>query len=106
MKTIPFFMRFYGRSDDEIKQCVAELQENGLTFVKYSIRDGSLSVNFEVPPVRRPFREVTIRFESLEKAKEMHSNETLQKIYHKWATKDPEGCSFELRKPKDFAFAV
>ena len=107
MKTVPFFMRFYGRTDEEIFQCLEELKQNGLPeYVRHKIADADMSVNFSVPEEYQPAREVTLYFKDMKDATVMHNNSQLQDIYHKWATKTPNDTTFELRKPKDMAWAI
>lgn len=107
MKSISIFFRFYGRTDNEIKQCLEELKSNGLTkFLRHNIRDAKLSCNIFIPSEYKPIRELLLYFSTLNEAKKVHSNAVLGNIYHKWATKIPSKTTFELRKPGDVAFGI
>jgi hypothetical protein len=107
MKSVPFFMRFYGRTDEEILQCLEELKASGMPgFLRYRFTDAKQTCNIFVPPEHLPVRELNLYFATMQEAQTMHTNTVLQGIYHKWSTKDPQNTSFKLRKPKDAAFGL
>ncbi len=108
MKTVPFFLRFYGRSDDEIRQCLEELRELDCvkSMVRYRITDTRMSCNLFIPEDKLPARELTLYFNNLAECVSCHCDE-VETIYAKWSQKNrTPGSVIMDRRPKDLAFGV
>lgn len=101
------FMRFYGRTDDEIRQFIEEIKSLGFKPVRVTIADAEVTCNMFVPQKYQPVMEVRFYFPTLEDARALHDNEDVKVIYDKWAIKNrPEGGKIVMREPKDIAFGI
>ena len=107
MKTIPFFFRFYGRTDDEIKQCMEEIKALGdINPIRFRISNSKLSCNVFVPLKYQPVRELNYYFNTMEEAKRMRQDD-VKAIYTRWSIKiKPVGTVIIKREYKDLAFGL
>jgi len=107
MRKHMFFLRFYGRSDDEIRQCLEEIKTLGISPVTYRIVDARISCNFFVPPEYHPVRELRLYFNTLEEAKALQARDDAKGIYHKWSMKNrPQEAEAVVRVPREVAFGL
>ena len=106
IKLTSVFFRFYGRTDDEIKQCLAELKEGGLNPIRYCISDTKQSCNLLVKKKYLPARQLDIYFRSSAEASVIHQ-EWVGEIYHKWSIPEnlPKG-ELVKRNTGDIAFRL
>ncbi|MBA7478536.1 hypothetical protein ES707_13961 [subsurface metagenome] len=101
-----YFLRFYGRSDEEIRECIEEIKALGFQPVRFRIVDAQTTCNFFVPPEHQPVREVRLYFNTLEEAEALHCDE-VKAVYSKWSMKNrPERTETIYRRPKEISFAV
>lgn len=106
-----WFLRFYGRTDDEIRQCLKEITDTVLLpEFKYTITDTNTSVNFMIPNMCEPARQADLYFPDISGVvafKKPAVSQVIIPIYHKWATKNPEANTQPIvRKPGDIAFGI
>lgn len=105
-ENLTWFLRFYGRSDDDIRKCIDEIGQH-CKFVGYRIRDAKISCNLLVPAEYKPVREARLYFQDEVELNNVMSD-TVKEIYHRWSMKDPIAAGAEpiIRKPKDMAWGV
>ena len=102
-----FFMRFYGRTDEEIKECVEEIKKLGVNPRRVRILDASMTANVIVPAEHLPVREARLYFDTLEETEKSRDIPGVKEVYQKWSMKNrPEGVETLSRRKEDVAWAI
>lgn len=105
-----WFLRFYGREDSEIRQCLGEIAAvHGMPDFIYTIKDADKSVNIFVPYDCLPARQVDLYFADNSGVQFFRSkNKLVMATYLKWSSECGKYGKPELvvRKPHDAAFGI
>ncbi|KKM27832.1 hypothetical protein LCGC14_1570760 [marine sediment metagenome] len=97
-----FFMRFYGKTEAEINECIDEMK---LQTVKHCIVGSEVSCNMVIVDKYRPVRDL-IFFPHTKYEMKRIQNAKNQAIYHKWSTPDPQNSELVKREAGESAFGV
>lgn len=105
-KTYSYFLRFYGKTDEEILACIDAMKAAGSPISRVGpIRPARITANFMLPEGLEP-KEVDIFFETADQRESAYDNPIYQGIYHRHSVDPKYMPEMLLRKPKDIAFGV